>query len=222
MKYIFLFLFFQFTTFSVFSQLSGIGISYLNSTKTPISTEFNNVRDNGISLNFDKYLHRFWSTSVFISYANGTFNNQINDPGFGLMSDSYNNFSSGININYWFLNDLRLLGQRSRNSCKGKMVALNYKFKSFLSAGINGEYYKTLNQSELLLFNYSLGIGFNLWQFSISNQPNVVRVHTKYLLIPFFRADYHNAINKIELFNIHEWKPKSIVLKIGLKIGINI
>ena len=203
------------------SQLSGLGISYRNSLKTPISNELNNVIDHGVCLNFDKYLHRFWSTSFIFSHSKGTFNNQILDPGFGLMSDSYRNLTAGVNINYWFLNDLRLLGQRSRKSCKGKMVALNYKFKAYLSGGINTDFYKTLNQKELFLFNYCFGLGFNLWQFSLSRQPNLIRPHTKNLIIPFLKLDFHNSFNNILLYNFYNWSPKGFLFYGGLKIAFN-
>ena len=203
------------------SQLSGIGISYRNSLKTPISKELNNVFDHGVCLNFDKYIHRFWSTSLFLSHSKGTFNSQILDPEFGGLSDSYRNLNAGVYINYWFLNDLRLLGQRSRKSCKGKMVALNYKFKAYLSGGINTDFYKTQNQKELFLFNYCFGLGFNLWQFSLSRQPNLIRPHTKYLLIPFLKFDYHNSLNNVLLFNTYNWSPKGFLFYGGLKIAFN-
>ena len=203
------------------SQLSGIGISYRNSLKTPLSNELNNVIDNGVCLNFDKYLHRFWSTSFIFSHSKGTFNNKINDPGFGLMSESYRNLNAGVNIKYWFLNDLRLLGQRSRKSCKGKMVALNYKFKAYLSGGINADFYSSKNQIKQFLFNYCLGLGFNLWQFALSKQPNLIRPHTKHLLIPFLKLDYQNSFNDILLFNSYNWRPKGFLFYGGLKIAFN-
>jgi len=204
-----------------FSQLSGIGISYRNSLKTPISNELKNVIDHGVCLNFDKYLHRFWSTSVFLSHSTGTFNNQILDPGFGGMSDSYQNLSAGINFNYWFLNDLRLLGQRSRKSCKGKIVALNYKFKAYISGGISTDFYITQNQKDLFLYSYCFGLGFNLWQFSLSRQPNIIRPHTKHLLIPFLKVDYHRSLNDVLLFNSYNWRPKGFLIYGGLKIAFN-
>lgn len=208
-NHLFAFLFMSLSVlFDGHAQLSGFSFSLGKDYHAPYG-------DNGISstnsmdLQGHKYLHRFWSSSLKYRLTYGE-----------LAMDSvynFNNHQLGLTISYWYLSDLRLLGKMSRSSCKGKMVALSYKFKSYLNAGLFANRSNIENQYSFL--SYSLGLGFNLWQWKIPTKTSFRRAIGS-LIIPYVEAHYNSPFEKTNLNNGVLYPNSSYNIQFGLKVAL--
>lgn len=209
----YVFIFLLLPKFSI-AQLSGVSLAYGNCFKSAMHEDARLIRSNYINAGYHQYLHRFWSGSVQVQYAAG----KLNDPEHFL--NPFSVTSAGATISYWYLSDIRLLSSNSRKSCKGRLVALSYNFKSYLTAGINGNWLNSpSNDFKRAYLSYSLGIGFNLWQFSVDKQPMVLKSYTKYLLIPFINVMYINSIKEFDVGEGHDWRTNNYEVNLGIKFG---
>ena len=189
------------------AQLTGISLGYGKDVQTPyVQNPISSA--NALQLNLHKYLRRFWSGSVNYRFSSGNLNMDSIVP--------YVNNQLGISLSYWFLSDLRLLGKMERRSCKGKLVALNYKQRSYLSAGV------FLNQSKVVTkeyyLSYSLGIGFNFWQWKMGRSRRFAGGNDV-LLIPFVEAHYTNSFSQITLPNNLLYPNQGFLANVGFKLA---
>ena len=194
-------------TFNSHAQLSGASLAYGRDYQTPyVGNIFSS--SNSLDLKAHKYLHRFWSTALNYRFTYGE-----------LAMDSiynFNNHQFGLSVSYWYLNDLRLLGKMSRSSCKGKMVALSYKFKSYINAAIFAN--RSTIENRYSFFSYSIGLGFNLWQWKIPSNTSFRRAIGS-LIIPYIEGHYTSPFEKTNLSNGKLYPNSSYNIQLGLKIA---
>ena len=96
---------------------------------------------------------------------------------------------------------------------------MSYKFKSYLTVGLYTNKLKSPNNSiDESFFSYSVGLGFNLWQFA-STQEMAVRLHHRFMLIPFIKLNYISSFNEFQIGDDDSWKEGRIEFQIGIKLG---
>ncbi|MEX1002878.1 MAG: hypothetical protein WDZ35_12245 [Crocinitomicaceae bacterium] len=196
------------------AQLSGFSVAYGKSYQQPLHTGGEYIKSNPFSVEYSQYLHRFWSAAAQFQYETGGFYDQQH------LSNPFQIVRVGGNINYWILNDIRLLGKMARSSCKGKLVALVYKFRLYLSGGLYGNWLRSpANNIQKTYGSYSFGLGMNMYQFAISKYPMRSNSSTKYLIIPFVTANYIGGFKPVSLLPDEQLKVAQLEFKVGLKLG---
>ncbi|MFT4600835.1 MAG: hypothetical protein ACI857_001012 [Arenicella sp.] len=196
------------------AQLTGFSASYGKSYKRPLDTGGEYIKSNPFDVEYHQYLQRFWSATAQGHYEAGNFYDQNH------VANPFSITRVGGTLNYWILNDLRLLGKMARSSCKGRQVALTYKFRISLTAGLYGNILNSPeNNIKQTYMSYAFGVNVNLFQFSFSKFPLEFRMGTKYVLIPFVKAYYLRSHKRLDIGPLHSWKPEKLEFKAGLKFG---
>ena len=197
-----------FLTLGASSQLSGLSMAYGKDFQSPLQGSDALVNANSLNIDRHQYMHRFWSAAINYRYSKGKLN--------AVPLSQFTNHRFGLSLSYWYLNDFRLLGKMARSSCKGRMVAMSYKFRSYLTAGVFVNRSKI--ESKHTFFSYAIGIGFNFWQWETSEKMRY-KIKIKRLIIPFFEANYTAAFNKINISNTYSFPNSGFNVNIGIKLA---
>lgn len=178
-------------TFSNFglSQMSGIS-AYAGTGWWEQSTgAYYNGKAVHFGLSYEKLISRNLNAKLRGNYNKVGFTYEtIGTGNFNLL----NSYELGVDLNYWYLNDIRLINKMARQSCKGMLVVLNTRVKSYLSGGI---LYRSISDSPSGINQNSwfmrLGLGYHLWRFKVgkfSRFTDPTSVTSS--VIPFFEASY--------------------------------
>jgi hypothetical protein len=207
-------------SFFSFAQMSGPSITSGTGWWKQIDGEYSNKGSKHIGLGYELLLTRNLNTKLNMRMQSFPVSERNED--ITLNRNEVNAFEIGIDMNYWYLNDLRLINTTFRQSCKGMAVVLATKFKSYLIGGIT---YRTILSTEPymnnnhLLFNYGLGIQF--WRFSLQANNRFLKPTNRSNngLIPFIEFRGNNAINATLLDN-ESYRHSGFMLSFGIKYSM--
>lgn len=216
-KYIILVIFI--TTLYNFSKAQMSGISGYGGTGwwQQSTGNYYNGGSLHLGLSYEKLLTRTLNAKLRGNYRKLGFtvdNNGLGD--FNLLKS----YEVGLDVNYWYLNDIRLINKLARQSCKGMLVVLNTRIKSYLSGGV---LYRNLsanpdgiNKSSWFL---RLGLGYHFWRFKIGKYARFTDpTSVTSSIIPFFEAAYLVPLGD----NISAPQPQrvgGVMLSFGVKWG---
>ena len=203
-----------------FSQMSGPSITSGTSWWQQIDGGYSNKGSKHIGLGYELLLTRNLNTKLNMRINSFPVSERNEDA--SLNRNEVNAFEIGIDMNYWYLNDLRLINKTFRQSCKGMAVVLATKFKSYLLGGIA---YRTILSTEPymhdnhLLVNYGLGIQF--WRFSLQANNRFLKPTNRSNngLIPFMEVRGNNSLNAT-LIESNSYRHSGFMLSFGVKYSM--